>query len=272
MQNRRYSTAFDTSYIDVGDGPTVVLAPGYLCDAAMWTSQVEALSQEFRVIVPDIWGHGASGRLPDRTNTTGLVARQYLGFLNEIGVDRFAIVGHSFGGMWGAELALFAPDRLFGLALLGSYLGPEEELGRMQFNAMLDAAEGLGQVSPPLVEAILANYFTAKTLGANPPFIDTFRSSLSKLSTERLMDSIIPIGRLIFDRRDALEDMKSVQTPSMVMTGEYDVARPPREGRTMADILGCAYVEIADAAHVSILEAPVAINTALLGFLREVAR
>jgi pimeloyl-ACP methyl ester carboxylesterase len=54
-------------YIDQGTGPAVLLAGSYLWDQNMWAPQIAALSQQYRVIALDLWGHGESGRLPQGT-------------------------------------------------------------------------------------------------------------------------------------------------------------------------------------------------------------
>ena len=56
-------------YQDHGAGFPVLLGHSYLWDAAMWAPQIDALSRSYRVIVPDLWGHGASGAPPDGTGT-----------------------------------------------------------------------------------------------------------------------------------------------------------------------------------------------------------
>ena len=52
------------SYIDQGQGFPVLLGHSYLWDAEMWQPQIDALSQHFRVIVPELWGHGRSDAPP----------------------------------------------------------------------------------------------------------------------------------------------------------------------------------------------------------------
>ena len=53
-------------YVDQGSGPVVLLGSSYLWDRDMWAPQIEALTQQYRVIVPELWGHGESGRSEER--------------------------------------------------------------------------------------------------------------------------------------------------------------------------------------------------------------
>jgi pimeloyl-ACP methyl ester carboxylesterase len=120
--------------LDCGEGEAVVLAHGYLCDAEMWRPQIRALARRYRVIIPELWGHGQSGRLPRGTLGLRDVAQHHLELLDELGIDRFALIGHSAGGMWGAELACWAPERVSAICLMSSFVGPEPEQSRYRYS------------------------------------------------------------------------------------------------------------------------------------------
>jgi pimeloyl-ACP methyl ester carboxylesterase len=269
VQRNRYDELYETSYVDVGNGPVVVLAHGYLHDTQMWAPQIKSLSRHYRVVVPDMWGHGESGRLPRDVNCMRDLAVKYLGFFDHIGLERFAIAGAAMGGMWAAELALLAPERLLGIALLDTFLGTEDSRAKLQFAAMLNTICGAGYFPPAMVDGFLPIMFSKDTVTANPPFVERFRHMLKRATTRQLRESIVPIGRLIFDRRDTLQDLTDASIPSVVMTGELDRVRPPSDGKSMARAMRCRYVEFAGAAHVPTLETPEAVNDALCSFLRE---
>ena len=254
------------SYLDVGAGEVVVLGHSYLWDAEMWRPQIDALARRFRVIVPELWGHGRSGALPAGTTDLADLAWQHLAFMDKLGIRRFALAGLSIGGMWGAELALIAPGRVSALALLDTSLGDEPEQTRRQYLGMLAAAEAAGHIPEPLLDAVVPLYFSPK-VGARQPDLPTrFRASLAGWDIERLRDSVLPIGRMVFQRRDAREDLKRLSLPALVMTGSDDVGRPPHEGQQMAEILDCPFVAIPEAGHISALEAPDFVTAQLLGF------
>src|SRR5215813_14010895 len=115
---------------DGGQGEVVVLCHDYLWDAEMWRPQIDALSKHYRVIVPDLWGHGGSGPLPKGTRDLHDIALHHLDVLDRLDVSRFSIVGLGVGGMSGAEIALIAPERIRGLVLIGADLGTETETAR----------------------------------------------------------------------------------------------------------------------------------------------
>jgi pimeloyl-ACP methyl ester carboxylesterase len=255
--------------VDCGEGETVVLGHGYLWDAEMWRPQINALSRHYRVIAPNLWGHGDSGRLPRGTVDLRDIARQHLRLLDRLDVDRFALVGHSAGGMWAAELACLAPERVTALALLGTFAGPEPEDSRERYFAMLDAVQAAGAVPDHIVDAVLPHFFPPRLSAMTSDRPARFRARLAGWDRDRLLDTIVPLGRMIFGRRDALTDLVRLAIPTLVMTGTDDTPRPVHEGRRMAHALGCAFVELPDVGHMCTLEAPDAVNERLLAFLAD---
>ena len=142
-------------YIDQGAGPAVLLAGSYLWDQAMWGPQIAALSQHYRVIALDLWGHGESGQMPECTKSLDDVARQALALLDHLDIDRITLVGLSVGGMWGVRLALSAPQRLNGLVLMDTYVGVEPEPTRQYYFSLFQQIEDSGVISPQLLDIIV---------------------------------------------------------------------------------------------------------------------
>ena len=250
-----------------GSGPAVLLGPSFLWDAAMWAPQIEALASRYRVIVPDLWGHGASGALPPGTATIHDLARQHLALLDRLGIDRCTIIGLSVGGMWGAELALMAPERVTGLVLMGTSLAAEPEQARDGYFAMLDAVGAHGSVPDPVLAAVVPLFFSPTVRARHPGLPDAFERRLRDWVPQRLTDSVAPLGRIIFGRRNLLPELHGLSMPSLVMTGMDDLAQPLERGQIMAERIGCRFVPIPEAGHISSLEAPDFVNQALLEFL-----
>jgi pimeloyl-ACP methyl ester carboxylesterase len=255
--------------LDCGRGPVVVLGHSYLWDAEMWRPQISALSQRYRVIVPNLWGHGTSDPLPRGTEDLRDIARQHLELLDWLGVECFTLVGHSAGGMWGAELACLAPGRVTAIALLGTFVGSEPDDNRDRYFAMLDEVEAAHAIPDRVVDAVLPHFFPPRlsTMASDRP--GKFRAKLAGWNHDRVRDTIVPLGRMIFGRRDALADLVHLNIPALVMTGTDDTPRPVHEGRRMAHALGCQFVELPGVGHMSTLEAPDMVNERLLAFLDE---
>lgn len=256
-------------YIDQGSGPTVLLAGSYLWDQAMWAPQITALSQQYRVLALDLWGHGQSGKLPESTTSLDDVARQALTLLDHLGIDQVTLVGLSVGGMWGVRLALLAPQRLNGLVLMDTYVGVEPEPTRQYYFSLLKQIEDSGEVAAHLLDIVVPIFFRP---GIDPQsaLYQDFRASLAALPAGRLRESIVPMGRMTFGRDDQLARLGELNSETtLVMCGDQDKPRPPSEAQEMAKLIGCPCVIVPEAGHISNLENPGFVTQTLLNFLAE---
>src|SRR4051812_9460789 len=89
----------EMAYDDTGRGPAVVLLHGYPFNRSMWREQAEALSASYRVIAPDLRGHGettvAAG---DEPATMDEMARDVAALMEELDIRRATVGGLSMGG------------------------------------------------------------------------------------------------------------------------------------------------------------------------------
>lgn len=98
-------------------GDPVVLVHGFGGDKNSWLFVQQPLSETHTVHALDLPGHGASSKdVGDGSLQT--MAETVLGFLDELGITRAHLVGHSFGGAVSAAVAKAAPDRVASLTLL----------------------------------------------------------------------------------------------------------------------------------------------------------
>ncbi|SSB94508.1 Pimeloyl-ACP methyl ester carboxylesterase [Pseudomonas sp. 43mfcvi1.1] len=254
-------------YLDQGQGPVVLLGSSYLWDHTMWAPQIEVLSRHFRVIALDLWGHGQSGQLPEGMTSLDDLAHQALTLMDHLDIDCFHLVGLSVGGMWGARLALAAPERVQSLVLMDTYVGVEPEPTRLYYFSLFDKIEASGSIPEPLLDIVVPIFFRP---GIDPQsaLYQQFRATLAALPTDRLRDSIVPLGRIIFGRDDILPRLHALDAKrTVVMCGDQDKPRPPSEALEMAELIGCPHVLIPEAGHISNLENPEFVTEALLEFL-----
>ncbi|HEX8556892.1 MAG TPA: alpha/beta hydrolase, partial [Pyrinomonadaceae bacterium] len=111
------------AYMDVAaakpNGRAVVLLHGKNFSAAYWATTVRALTAEgYRVVAPDQIGFGKSSKPASYQFTFQTLAANTRSLLDALGVRRFALVGHSMGGMLAARMALMYPERVERLALV----------------------------------------------------------------------------------------------------------------------------------------------------------
>ena len=132
-------------------------------DLHVWDAQADALARSFRVIRPDLRGHGLSDVTPGPYTTDGL-ARDTLALLDALEVERAHVGGLSIGGMVAQAVAACAPGRVLSLILCDTAMAIPPPQG-WRDRAALVRAQGIG----PIEDAVLARWVT-------PAFRDTLAS------------------------------------------------------------------------------------------------
>src|SRR5258708_835247 len=123
------SNSVTLHYTEEGQGASLVLLHGYPFGGAIWQTQQQGLSSNYRVITPDLRGHGQSPA-PDGVYEMELMARDVLALLDSLNVQKAAIMGHSMGGYVTFALWRLAPERFIALGLIDSQAGADSEEGR----------------------------------------------------------------------------------------------------------------------------------------------
>ena len=116
-------------YLKAGSGPPVVLIHGGASDSRDWVSTIAALSNRYSLYAPDLIGFGQSDRTRDGYYFSDFT-EFIMGFLDTLGLEKPALVGHSFGGRLCLEIALQHPEKVRKLVLVhASGLGKISRLG-----------------------------------------------------------------------------------------------------------------------------------------------
>lgn len=106
-------------YVDVGDGPPIVLVHGLLGSHESWAGQIERLSEKYRVIAPDLFGHGDSDKPPGDYSLSAHSAT-LRDLLDHLDITSAPLVGHSLGGGIVMQTVYLFPERVDRLALVSS--------------------------------------------------------------------------------------------------------------------------------------------------------
>lgn len=109
----------DLRYQDLGNGPVVVLLHGYLESLKIWKSFASELSKNFRVISPDLPGHGKS-ELTEEIQTMDSMAYEIKLLLDHLEISSCIMVGHSMGGYVALSFLEKYPFMLIGISLFHS--------------------------------------------------------------------------------------------------------------------------------------------------------
>jgi len=117
----------EISYTDTGQGPVVLFVQGVGLEGRAWSPQTRALARDHRCISFDNRGLGAS-RGDTRALSVEHMARDALGLLDALRVERAHVVGHSLGGVIAQRLALIAPERISSLSFMCTFAGGRDLL------------------------------------------------------------------------------------------------------------------------------------------------
>lgn len=115
-------------YVDIGNGPPIVLVHGLLGSSESWAGQIERLSERHRVIAPDLFGHGRSDK-PSGDYSLSSHAATIRDLLEHLNIESAPMVGHSLGGGIVMQTVYLFPGLVERLVLVSSGgLGTEVSL------------------------------------------------------------------------------------------------------------------------------------------------
>jgi 3-oxoadipate enol-lactonase len=99
------------AYEVVGSGEPLLLIHGAGVSHTEFQPQYEALGARYRLIMPDVRGHGESGQTPEPYSIK-LFADDMFGLLDKLGIEQTLICGHSMGGAIAQQMAVDQPKRV----------------------------------------------------------------------------------------------------------------------------------------------------------------
>jgi 3-oxoadipate enol-lactonase len=255
--------AFD----DDGQGAVVVLLHGFPLDRTMWVSQQSALSTLYRVIAPDLRGHGKSPA-PAGIYPMEDLAEDVIELLDSLKINEpVVLAGLSMGGYVALALAVRHPKRLRGLMLMDTRAEadtPEAARVREETAQKVEKAGSVEAVATGMVPKL----FSPATAQRRPELITRIKEQMLKTPVNGVVGSL----RGMAIRPDRMGDLGRINIPTLVLVGAQDAITPPPESKKMAQALPSAeLVEVPDAGHMSPLENPAPVNAAILRFLESLA-
>ena len=245
-----------------GQGKPLLLVHGYPLDHSMWSGQLEELSDQFRVIAPDLRGFGKS-EVTRGTVTMAQMADDLAEWLEAQSIGEPVIFcGLSMGGYVAWQFALRHRGRLEKLILCDTKAvadSSEAAAGRLK-----TAEKVLAEGAAVAADALLPKLFAAKTFERQPQVLESTRQVILRTSPEGIAAAL----RGMAERPDVTAQLWQMNVPALVLCGQHDAISPPAEMQQIAARLPTArYVEIQGAGHMSPLEQPGAVNAAIRDFL-----
>ncbi len=228
----------------------LVLVPGLLCDAQLWQAQVEDLADVAEIRIAE----------HTRSDTMAGVARDVLA---DVQFARFALAGLSMGGYIALEIMRQAPQRVTRLALVDTAAGaelPQQTQRRMDLIALAERGHFVR-----VTETLLPLLIHASRVGERS-LTDTIKSMARNIGK----DAFIRQEHAIMSRADSLGLLATIACPTLVLCGRQDTLTPlARHEEITAGIKGAKLEVIEDCGHLSTLEKPAEVNSALRRWLAD---
>jgi pimeloyl-ACP methyl ester carboxylesterase len=241
-----FATASDgvrLHYRRAGSGECVVLVGGTSCNLGVWEPQWQSLSATFDAIAMDTRGAGQSQQPADpEAYSVERMAADVMAVLDDAGVDRAHIVGHSLGGAIALRAALDFSDRVASAVLHAAWAGTDDLIDGMFFRPMLcflSAEDRYGAFK--LGQSLVMSHDYLRTRGPSS-VADLVRRNFIK--PEHPASTPGFVGHLVAGRgHDERARLDDVRCPVLVIVGERDLNVPISYSEELAaDVPGAQLV------------------------------
>lgn len=250
-------------YEDQGEGNlAVVLLHAFPLNSTMWQPQIAELSEEVRLITPDIRGFGQSKAFPG-THTMALLADDLAALLDHLGLQKVVVGGLSMGGYITFAFWRYHAARVQALVLADTRATNDTAEAReaRSANAQLVQEKGAGFIADQMLPNLLAP-------SASLELQATVRAMIEANEPSRIAGALYAMAY----RLDSTDLLSQINVPTLLLVGEQDKLTTPDEMKQIQqNIAGSTLVEIPSAGHISNMENPAAFTAALRDFLINVA-
>ncbi|GAB3677924.1 alpha/beta fold hydrolase [Saccharopolyspora tripterygii] len=242
--------------------PVVCLHSLFL-DHRQFDEFTRAAAGKFRVIRTDFRGQGRSSAGIRDIISVESVAGDVIAVLDALGIERAHFLASSMGGDVGVRVAAYRPDLIRSMVITGSSARAEPA---EQLDEFLEWVENVGERG--FVDDVLTS--TMRIMFGETTLNDPARKDVVKLWNERiaaLPKSLKPAMAGVIRRRSALPLLEDITAPTLVISGEECICRPPEWAHELADGLPNSELWMMDRiGHSPLLEAPEVVNARVIDF------
>jgi pimeloyl-ACP methyl ester carboxylesterase len=231
-----------------GRGRPIILIHGWLGSWGLWQETMAYLGKFYRTYALDFWGVGDSGK-----NHNSYAVQDFVGVVNQfmdlLGIEQAALIGHSMGGTVGLSVAIQYPQRVSKVAVVGSPIKgssltlPLKLMGgrgvaKLLVNAMWATKLGIQSASPLICR--------------DPNFPRLMERGLSKTLLESFLQSIGSLRRI-----NLTSSLSMIKVPAMGMYGSRDRIVHPKQWKLLVAGIPQTRVErFAHAGHFIMMDEP----------------
>jgi pimeloyl-ACP methyl ester carboxylesterase len=194
---------------------TVVLVHGFSASADSWNRLAGQLTKCYHVIAPDLPGWGDSTRIDSASYAYPAQIERLHGFVEQLGVRQFHLVGHSMGGGISARYAALYPNQVITLGLIAPHGLQEPEQSELA-RCVAQGDNWLVISSMEGFERLMKNLFVKRPFVPRPVLRYLAEQTISRSAkTQRIFDEINSSTPL-------LEELKQIKAPTFIVWGDDD--------------------------------------------------
>jgi 3-oxoadipate enol-lactonase len=229
----------------------------------MFDGLAAAAGDRLRIVAPELLGQVSRVNEATQTITMDDVADDVLRGLDEMGLERYSLIGQSMGGDVAIRIAARRPEAVEKIVMLGSSARAQSQEDLGEFANLPDRIEREG-FTPEIVDIVMTIMFGASTL-AQTDRVDihsVWKSRLGKLSPQ-----LVHAVRGVFEREGCVDLLPAITTPTLIVSGTEDLGRPPAWSDELFDGMENAILLRHKHGHSPILELPNLVIPSILQFL-----
>ena len=254
-------------YEDIGDrssNNTIAFLNGVMASTSSWAYIYPVFADMgFRVILHDFKGQLKSEK-PEGPYTFVEHARETHSLLEYLGVNSAHLVGTSYGGEVAMKYAMLFPDEVETISIVASVSELDETLEEfiIEWKALCDTNDGIS-----FFNGMAPSIYSPGFMEREKDFLNDRAMALAKVPVDYYKGQKYLYDTFLNDVF-MTNELSSINCPSLILCGEDDILKRPKFSKIIADhIPGSEYLLIPDCGHVAILEKPVEICSAVLGFI-----
>jgi pimeloyl-ACP methyl ester carboxylesterase len=248
--NRIRSGDAEIAYAVLGDGPPLVLLHPFPAHHELWLPAAKSLTTRYRVILPDLRGHGESDT-GEGAATMDKHAADLARVLDDAEAGRAVVCGVSIGGYILFEFWRRYRARIKGLILCDTRA--QAETAESRATRLKSATEVLESGTEKFVDGMVQKVIGRTTLATRPDLVDGARRMMLKMSAE----DVSQVQRGMAERPDSTPTLKTIDVPTLILVGEEDTLTTAADGESMRQhIPGSQLKVMPKAGHYAVWEQP----------------
>jgi 3-oxoadipate enol-lactonase len=261
MRNEIKIRGINIVYDDLGEGEVILFIHGQPFNRTMWNYQKDILSDNYRLIIPDLRGYGESG-ITDGMVLLDELALDLIHLLEKLAIKKAIIAGLSMGGQIALEMYRWAPELFSSIILADTDARAEDDKGYQ--NRLMLSAKILQDGMDKFTDERIKYFMCADTFKNRADVVEHVKNMMKTTNPEG--SAAVQRGRA--ERPDYSNLLQKINFPALIVVGDKDEFTPVESAKYIHErIKNSRLAIIKDAGHIANLEQAEIFNKVMIDFL-----